>query len=462
MTASLLERVAKRIGPQGLLAATTPEQRERMLYEWRIMARPEQLPPEGDTWRVWLVLAGRGWGKTRTAAEWTRLMASTYPKSRGALIARTAKDVRSVLLEGVSGILNVSPPDFMPEHNPSKSQVTWPNGSMALTYSAEEPKGLRGPAFDWAVCDELAAWPMLSGDDGEPNVPTAWTQLQYGLRQPNAKPRVLVATTPRPIKVIRELLKSKDTHVTRGKTMDNAANLSGDFIKSIHERYAGSRLGRQELDGEVLDTVTGALWTHELIDMHRHAAPLMYTNIVVGVDPAGSAKATADETGIVVAGVSPCSCKGKVELHAFVFDDLTGRYSPQDWGVVVVEAYHRYRANIVVAERNFGGEWIPGMIGLIDPSVAVTTEHAAEGKNIRAEPVSALYEQGKVHHVPGSDLRLLEDEMCNYAPLVSTKSPGRLDALVWAVRYLLLNDGPTSINVQSEGSRLWSRSSGLL
>jgi phage terminase large subunit-like protein len=254
-----------------------------------------------------------------------------------------------------------------------------------------------------------------------------------------ARPRVVASTTPRPIPLLRRLLKDPGTVVTRGSTFDNAANLSPSFLEAVKSRYEGTRLGRQELYAEVLDEVEGALWKHDLIDKLRRPSPPPLRRTVVAVDPSGSAKRTADEAGIVVAGIGECLCKGQPEIHAFVLDDLTGRYSPRDMGAKAVKAYHDYRADRLVAEDNFGGAIIHDLVTLIDPRVAYKAVHASRGKLIRAEPVAALYEQGKVHHC--GLFREMEDEMCHYAPLVSTESPGRLDALVWALTDLMLGDG---------------------
>jgi phage terminase large subunit-like protein len=253
------------------------------------------------------------------------------------------------------------------------------------------------------------------------------------------RPRVVASTTPRPIPLIRRLLKDPATVVTRGSTYDNSANLSASFLEAVKARYDGTRLGRQELYAELLDDVEGALWNHALIDKGRRTEPPMLSRIVVGVDPSGSAKRTADEAGIVVAGMGPCSCLGRPDIHAFVLEDMTGRYSPNDMGRKAVDAYHRYRASRLVAEDNYGGVLIHDLIRLIDPRVAYKAVHATRGKLVRAEPVAALYEQGRVHHV--GLWRELEDEMCSYAPLVSTESPGRLDALVWALTDLMLGEG---------------------
>jgi phage terminase large subunit-like protein len=450
MSLSLLERAAASVGIKGILAAIPPEAHAQLPYDWRCWARPEQLQPgelgassERDDWDVWLLLAGRGFGKTRVGAEWVRKLAQERPGCRIALIGRTAADVRTTMLEGPSGLLEISPPDFRPYHEPSKCKVIWPNGSIALHFSAEEPRGLRGPQFDAAWCDELAAWSTHKDEDGEPGIPPAWTQLQFGMRLPGSHPRVLATTTPKPTPIIRALIKDQRTVVVRGSTFDNEKNLAPEFIARIKNAYDGTRIGRQELYAEVLEGVEGALWRYEYFDAGRLRFSPALRRVVVAVDPSGSAKKTADEAGIVVAGIGECDCKvkhkaDKPELHAFVLEDLTGKYSPRDMGLKAVDAYHRHQASRLVAEDNFGGKIIEDLVTLIDKRVAYKAVHATRGKLVRAEPVAALYEQGKVHHV--GSFAALEDECCNYAPLVSTESPGRMDALVWAITDLMLGE----------------------
>lgn len=435
MGASLLELAVKKHGAEKLFASLTPEQRERLKYEWRAWARPEQLPPEG-AWLVWLVLAGRGFGKTRLAAEWVRQYAFDNPGCRIAIIGRTASDVRGTMLEGPSGLLTISPDWFKPEHEPSKTKITWPNGSIALTFSAEEPKGLRGPQFHAAWCDELATWPMLgTEEDATRGVPFAWTQLEYTMRLPESRPRVVVTTTPRPVKIIRDLVKDPDAVITRGSMFDNSANLAPEFVARMRKKWDGTRLGRQELYAEVLEDVEGALWNHTMIDNLRVVEYPTLQRVVVALDPSGSAKKEADEAGIVVAGVGDCKCKGVVEQHGFVLDDLSGKYSPADMGRKAIDAFKRHEADRVVAEDNFGGQIIDDLIHLIDPTVPYRAVHASRGKIVRAEPVAALYEQGRIHHVGMH--AALEDELCTFTP-TEPKSPGRLDALVWAFTDLMV------------------------
>jgi phage terminase large subunit-like protein len=427
---SLLQRAVERVGPEGILEAIPPRLHERLRYEWPVWARPEQLPPDGD-WRVWLILAGRGFGKTRTGAEWCREEVESGRRGRLALVAPTAADARDVMTEGESGVLAISPPWFKPTYEPSKRRITWPNGALATLYSADEPERLRGPQHDGAWCDEPASW----------RYPDAWDMLQFGLRLGD-DPRAVVTGTPKPIKLIRELLAAATTKTSRGSTFDNAANLARPFLEAIKAKYEGTRLGRQELFAELLDDVEGALWTYQLIERKRvRAQPDAFRRVVVAVDPSGSAKQTADEAGIVAAGTALCSCNGKEELHAFVLEDVSGRYSPNDMGRRAIKSYWNFEADRLVAEDNFGGKIIEDLVHLIDRKVAYRAVRASRGKLVRAEPVAALYEQGRVHHV--GMFAALEDEMCSYTPTEPT-SPGRMDALVWALTDLMLGESPAS------------------
>jgi phage terminase large subunit-like protein len=429
---SLLEQAAKAVGEERLLSSLTPDQWRLAKYAWRdLLARPEQLEPKGD-WHMWLILAGRGFGKTRSAAEWVRMRVESGQAKRIILAAPTFGDLISDMLWGESGLMQVSPPWNRPHFNTSNNMISWPNGAVGVCLTAEKPDKFRGKQGDTVWCDEIAAW----------QYPEAFDMLRFGMRL--GDPRFCLTTTPKPTPLIRELIKTDGIKITRGSTYDNAANLSPKFLQDIRAKYEGTRLGRQELYAEVLDDVEGALWNHGLIEKTRIPALQMeLRRIVVAVDPSGSAKRTADEAGIVVAGIGECACLGRKDTHAFVLEDLTGRYSPRDMGTKAVDAYHKYKASRLVAEDNFGGKIIEDLIQLIDRSVAYRAVHASRGKLVRAEPVAALYEQGRVHHV--GLFKELEDEMCSYAPLVSTESPGRLDALVWTLTDLMLGEGRASI-----------------
>ena len=400
-----------------ILAEFTARERAALASAWPVWARPEQLQPAG-AWRTWLILAGRGWGKSRTGAEWVRAQVKAGLAGRIALVARTASDVRDVIVEGESGILAISPKDERPTWEPSRRRLTWPNGAQATTYSADEPDQLRGPQHDGAWCDELAAW----------RYPETWDQLRFGLRL-GAHPRVVVTTTPRPTKIIRDLIASPDTVVTRGRTRDNVANLAPGVVAELERRYAGSRLGRQELDGEVLDDSAGALWRWTWIDAARVAKAPDLRRIVVAVDPATTSGEESDETGIVVAGIG-------YDGRGYILADESGRYRPEEWARKVASAYHAHKADAVIAESNQGGEMVGAVLRAYGSAgLPVRTVHAKRGKATRAEPVAVLYEQGRVSHV--GSLARLEDQLTTWDPGASGASPDRLDALVYAVTDLL-------------------------
>jgi phage terminase large subunit-like protein len=414
---SLLERLVRKVGATRLVEALSAEERAALRFEWSAWARPEQLPPEGGDWTCFLLMAGRGAGKTRAAAEWLRRQAREHPGCRLAVVARTAADVRDVCIEGESGLLAVCPPSERPLYEPSKRRLTWRNGSQAACYSADEPDLLRGPQHHFAWADELATWQRLD---------EAWANLMLGLRLGD-HPRCMVTTTPRPLKLLRDLLKSPTTVVRRGSTWDNAANLAPSALAEFRLRYEGTRLGRQELHGELLDDVPGALWNRAILDEGRvkEAPPLV--RIVVAVDPAVTSGEDADETGIVVAGRSD---RG----HLYVLADRTCRSSPAGWAQRVVAAFDEFKADRVIGETNNGGDLIEATLRTVRASVPFTKVTATRGKRVRAEPVAALYEQSRIHHVGVFDL--LENQMCTFAPDQVIGSPDRLDALVWALSEL--------------------------
>ena len=391
---------------------------------WRAKARPSQLPPPGDG-NGWLVMAGRGFGKTRTGAEWVKEEVEAGNAKRVAMVAPTAADARDTMVEGESGILSISSDWCRPVYEPSKRKLTWPNGAIAHTFSSEEADRLRGPQFDLAWADELAAW----------NDPVAaWSMLQFGLRL-GKHPRWIATTTPRPLKLIKELLEreGRDVVVTRGSTFENAANLAPPFLDAIRARYEGTRLGRQELNAELLEDTPGALWKREWIDAGRiHRVPHL-KRIVVAIDPAVSSSEGSDETGIVVAGMA-------LDGQGYVLEDVSGRYGPDEWARKAVAAYQRWKADRIIAEKNNGGDMIASTIRSIEGNIPFRAVHASRGKVIRAEPISALYEQGKVHHV--GSFTELEDQMCAFTSDFdrsrSGYSPDRLDAMVWAFSELML------------------------
>jgi predicted phage terminase large subunit-like protein len=368
------------------------------------------------------LLAGRGFGKTRTGAEYVRAMVGMRRVRRVALVAPTAADARAVMVEGESGLLSIGPPDDRPDYEPSKHLLTWPNGAIATTFSADEPDRLRGPQHDLAWCDELAAW----------RYPQAWDMLMFGLRL-GTDPRVVVTTTPRPTKLIKALIADPKVVVTRGSTAENRKNLAPAFLDQIVRRYEGTRLGRQELEAEILEDVPGALWSHAIIDATRVAIAPQLTRIVVAIDPAAGSGEHSDETGIVVAGKN-------TDGHGYVLADLSGRYTPTEWARAAIAAYRAHSADRIVAEINNGGEMVEATIRIVDPTVSFAAVHASRGKVARAEPVAALYEQGRVHHLGA--LPRLEDQMCGFAHdfdrAVAGYSPDRVDALVWALTELLV------------------------
>jgi len=329
------------------------------------------------------------------------------------------------MVEGDSGILAVHPHDFRPLYEPSKRRLTWPNGAVATLYNAVEPDQLRGPQHDAAVCDELAKWRYAR---------ETWDQLQFGLRLGNA-PKQVITTTPRPIPVLKEIMAAKSSVITRGSTYDNAVNLAPSFITQVVSRYEGTRLGRQELNAEILDDVPGALWTREMIDKAHAKAHPDLRRVVVAVDPSGTSGAddSGDSIGIVVAG------KG-VDGKAYILADRTCKLSPDGWGKRAVAAYNEFGADRIIAERNFGGAMVEHVIRTVNPRVAYQEVVASRGKVARAEPVAALYEQSKVHHV--GSFTDLEDQLCSITGdgFIGEGSPDRADALVWALTELMLGE----------------------
>lgn len=404
------------------------EQAEALLHDWSIWGRPEQQIPPGD-WLTWLIMSGRGWGKTRVGAEATSIMVESGRAGRIALVAETAADARDVMVEGPSGILACARPWFRPVYESSKRRLTWPNGAVAHTYNATEPDQLRGPQHDWAWSDELAKWKYAQD---------TWDNLQFGLRI-GLLPRQMVTTTPRPIPLIRELLSDPTVHVTRGTTMDNAANLARSFMTKIQRRYAGTRLGRQELRGEVLDDAPGTLWPRSVIDRALGSVPQhlpQFDRVVVAVDPSGASDDEddgSDDIGIVVAALGS-------DQRAYVLEDATLHASPAGWGRRVVDMYHRHSADRVVGEQNFGGDMVAYVIRTVDPGVPYLAVTASRGKVLRAEPVAALYEQGRVSHM--GSMPELEDEMVNMTRTgyMGRGSPNRVDALVWALTELMVTE----------------------
>ena len=406
---------------------------DSLLWDWSVWGRPEQFCPEGEDWNIWLVLAGRGFGKTRLAAEWVRDQAkyTTTGQRRFALVARTAADVRDVIVEGESGIMNVSPPSEKPLYEPSKRRLTWPNGNTATLFTADEPDSLRGPQFTHAWGDEIAAWRQTPDAAGM----TAFDNLRVGTRL-GAYPKMVVTTTPKRVPLLYKLLeeadKGRNVVVTRGSTLDNAGNLSGAYLDTMLGVYQGTSLAKQELYGEMLDNVEGALWTEEMIEKNRHGNYPSSTPLrVIGVDPS-VAENPRDECGIVV--VSSTADRDLYKRQAWVVEDASVLGSPSVWAMRVVEMARKWGCP-VVAEVNQGGALVKNAIHTIDPNVTVLEVHSKYGKALRAEPITLAYEQGRVHHV--GYLTDLESQMYSWIP-GEGKSPDRVDALVHALTALLI------------------------
>lgn len=376
-------------------------------------ARPNQIVPAGD-WATWLVKAGRGFGKTRVGAETVRKWVKDFALVN--IIGPTAADARDVMVQGPSGILAVCPSQERPEYIKSERLLRWPNGAKSLVFSADEPERLRGPQCCKLWGDELAAWRYAD---------EAWDNSQFGLRL-GSNPQAIVTTTPRPTPLVRQLLKDSDTFITNGITHDNRSNLSEKFFQKIIVKYEGTRLGRQEIYGELLEDNPGALWTHQMIEELRVKKIPDLVRIVVGVDPAVTANEDSDETGIVVAGMDR-----QTPPHFYVIDDATVIASPGEWAAAVVNTYRTQNADRIVAEVNNGGDLVEAVLRTKDLSFAYKAVHASRGKITRAEPIAALYEQKRVHHV--GIFPKLEDQMCDFNPQTSTKSPDRMDALVWSL-----------------------------
>jgi phage terminase large subunit-like protein len=405
-----------------VLSQMKPESVRALKHDWKFWARPDQLPPPGD-WVHWVPLAGRGWGKTRVGAETVRMWAQD-PTAKIHIVGPTSSAVRSVMIEGPSGLLNCYPAESRPRYEPTRHLITFASGATAETFSADEPDRLRGPQCTNYWADEPAAWRFL--DD-------AWDNLMFGLRLGN--PRGISTTTPRPLKWLKDLIANPATISTRHSTYENRSNLAPSFFADIILKYEGTRLGRQELNAEILEDVPGALWTRALIDAGRVKSMAdvrwdMLVRIVVAIDPAVSNNPDSDSTGIVVAGLT----RGG---HVVVLDDLTIQGSPIDWARVAVAAYRSRRADCIVGEVNNGGDLVGANIRSVDPNVNFRAVRASRGKYIRAEPVASLYEQGRVHHVGA--LTALEDQLCGWSPQSNDKSPDRLDALVWAVTELVID-----------------------
>lgn len=419
-----------------LTKSLTDAEAFELLYRWDFWARPNQLAPSGD-WVTWIVLAGRGFGKTRCGCEWVRSqVCGGTPLEKGqasriALVAETAADARDVIVEGESGLLSIHPPDFRPHYEPSKRRLTWPNGAIATLYNAVEPDQLRGPQHDLALCDELAKWKYGKA---------TWDNLQFGLRLGD-NPRQAITTTPRPIPLIKEILADRNTVITRGSTYENRANLPPKFFDQIVAKYEGTRIGRQELRGEILDDVPGALWTRENLDKNREDSEKLpkMQRIVVGIDPQAKTSTTdiaqieeSAETGIICAGLG-------YDGRGYVMADYSCRASPFGWASRAMECFDDNEADMFIAEINQGGAMVEYTLRSVRPAAPIKTVHASRGKVTRADPIAALYEQNRISHV--GDLDILEDQMMLFTThgMEAGTTGDRVDAMVWALTELFWN-----------------------
>lgn len=433
-----MQRLAKL--PQELqaqiTAGLTDAELDEFNHDWSQHAREDQLPPPGD-WQYWMMLAGRGAGKTRAGAEWIRHKVKTGAKRLG-IIAPTQADIRQVLIEGDSGILAVSwDRDYddagnhmgVPVYEPSlRHRLTWANGATCQGYSAEEPDRLRGPQHEALWCDELAAWQNVNGGND------AWNMALFGLRL-GVNPQAIISTTPRPIPIIRELIRDPNCVVTTATTYANP-HLAEAFIAKITQRFKDTRLGRQELMGMLLEESEGALWTRDMCEKAHDGKRSEYARVVVAIDPAVSTGGTSALTGIVVAA------KG-ADGRAYVLQDISGRYSPDQWAKKAIDAFDFHKADRLVAEGNQGGDMVRHTLSTVRKNAPIRIVHATRSKQARAEPVAALYEQGRVTHV--TPYPELEDQLCTWEPLSGDPSPDRLDALVWALTDLMLGVAETKI-----------------
>jgi phage terminase large subunit-like protein len=399
--------------------------------KWIATARWNQIPPDGD-WVNLLLLCGRGFGKTRCASEEAWWYGASNAKTRIAFVARTQADLRKTVFEGDSGIIACCPPELIETYNRTDHELYFKNGSAIFGTSAEKPDSLRGPQFHFALCDELAAWQRAD---------ETWSNLMFGLRLGD-NPRVIIATTPRPSEIIIELIDDPNTMVVNGTSYDNKANLAPKFFRTIVKKYEGTSKGAQELLGQILSEAEGALWTRETIEKTRSKkvspdeAAMVFSRVVVAIDPAGKKKASSDETGIIVAGLD---WRG----HGYVLEDASGRYSPHGWACKAIQLASKWNADRIVAETNQGGDMIAHTIrtcvtpdGLKGVNLPVSEVFASEGKKARAEPVSALFEQGKAHMCGMHEK--LERQLCAWVPTSGADSPDRLDAMVWALTLLMI------------------------
>lgn len=428
---SFLERLASlpKENREELLASLSEDEIEVLLTAYKYKARPKQQFPIGD-WATWLILSGRGFGKSFVGANWVihKAQSQKYPI---ALIGQSAADVRDYMVEvGESSILKQSPDWFKPVYMPSKRRLVFPNGVTCITYSADNPDQLRGFNGNCAWIDELAKFRYSQ---------ETWDNLQFALRI-GASPQVLITTTPRPIKLLKDLVADNKVIKTWGSTLENKTNLSPSFIRSIYEKYNGTRLGRQELFGEILEDTPGALWNYYMLDNNRCRITFEeMESIVIAIDPATTTTENSNETGIIVVG--------KQGDKGYILEDLSDKYSPGEWAKRVIDAFEKYKANMIIAETNNGGDLVESNLQLVAKlekrtSLPFKKVHATRGKFLRAEPIVTLYEKGQISHV--GSFPELEEQMVTWTP--GNKSPDRLDALVWGLTYLFINQPETNVS----------------
>lgn len=438
LNASPAERLAA-LSPElraEAMRGLTEAQSRSILWDWDgFWARGNQVWPADRTdANIWMILAGRGFGKTKSLAQQVRRWEREGYR-RIHLVGSTAADVRDVMIQGESGILSCYQNDSRPLYEPSKRLISWPSGCVAIAFSAEEPERLRGPQCECFAADELASWQR--GQE-------TWDNLQFGWRLGD-NPKGIIATTPKPLKLLKEIIADPHTVTTRASSYENRGNLAAAFFDSIIRKYEGTRLGRQELLAEILEDVPGALWNREMIERARVTTyPNPLARIVVAIDPAVSAGEDSSENGIIVVGLD-------WNGHCYVLEDVSLRGSPREWALVVIAAYRRWKADLIVGEVNNGGDLVESNVRSIDPSVPFRQVRASRGKLIRAEPVANLYEQKRVHHY--NCFPELEDQLCNYTPNSDMASPDRLDSLCWGITELLIDIDQTP-SVHPVGQRV--------
>lgn len=468
MSMSPAERIALLPEPERrrFLSMLTAAEQERLEYDWSFWARPEQLPP-GGRWRTWLMRSGRGFGKTKSGSQWVRSQIESGRRRRIAIVGATEGDVRKYQVEGPSGIMSVCPPDFRPIFEPSNNRLVWPNGAEAHTMSADKPEAFRGPNFDGAWNDELCSW----GNASNKIATETYKLLQLCLRIPGPMgdpAQELITTTPKPMPLLREIMGKASTVVTGGSIFDNAANLDADTLKYYCDEYLGTSLGRQELFGEVLDAFEGALWSPKVLDDNRRGPAqgwglvvgmgktylmgpdmgagerqhIFFKRIVVAVDPSGSGGRKSNETGIVV-------CALGTDDHGYVLEDLSGIMSPESWAKASIGALAKWDADYIVAEQNFGAEMVRATIRAADRDAPVKLVVASRGKAVRAQPVSLLDQQGRIHHV--GIFPKLEDQMVTWNPVGNDESPDRMDARVWGFSELMVRRRVDLMAMQGAG-----------